>query len=247
MSVGAAMAVAMVLGGWSMRNRAELGVGIATTTHGGYTLYLANNPELYDHWQRSYAREWDEDAFHARWKREQSAAPSRSEIELDRLANANAMACIAANPWRFMTGCIVRQGWFWALWPSERQAGWWVRSSLTVWYGCIFALAVSGAIAVVRQAVSARSSASCDRSRSPVSDVVWRWLPGWTLFLSLVLVHSVYWSNMRMRAPLVPFVSLLAAVGIAWIFKAWSEARPARKGRLPAEKGETQGGTDRIS
>lgn len=247
MSFGAAMALAMVLGGWYVRNRVELGVGIATTTHGGYTLYLANNPELYAHWQRSYAREWDEEAFHARWKREQSAATSRSEVELDRLANANAMACIVENPWRFATGCIVRQGWFWALWPSERQAGWWVRSSLTVWYGFVFAMAVGGAMAMVRQAVADRSDASCDRFRSPVSEIVWRWLPGWTLFLSLVLVHSVYWSNMRMRAPLVPLVSLLAAVGIAWIFKAWSEARQARDGRHRPEKGETQGGTDRIS
>lgn len=246
-SAGAAMALVMVLGGWTIRNRLELGVGIVTTTHGGYTLYLANNPELYDHWQRSYAREWNEEAFHARWKREQSAATSHSEVELDRLANAKAMACIGANPLQFLTGCVVRQGWFWALWPSERQAGWWVRSSLTVWYFCVYALALGGAMAVVRQALAARSDASTERFCSPISRVVWRWLPGWTLLLSLVLVHSVYWSNMRMRAPLVPLLSVLAAVGGGCVCKAWSEARRARGGMPRAEKGETRGGNDRIS
>jgi hypothetical protein len=31
--------------------------------------------------------------------------------------------------------------------------------------------------------------------------------------LTFTAVHAVYWSDMRMRAPLMPFVALLAARG----------------------------------
>ena len=31
----------------------------------------------------------------------------------------------------------------------------------------------------------------------------------------LLPVHSVYWSNMRMRAPLMPFLALVATAGVA--------------------------------
>ncbi|MFN7626791.1 MAG: hypothetical protein ACK5PZ_08170, partial [Pirellula sp.] len=41
------------------------------------------------------------------------------------------------------------------------------------------------------------------------------WAPGIALAISLMLVHSVYWSNMRMRGPAVPVISLLAACGVA--------------------------------
>ena len=40
------------------------------------------------------------------------------------------------------------------------------------------------------------------------------WVPALTLAISLCLVHAVYWSNMRMRAPMVPMVSLLAAFSL---------------------------------
>ena len=34
------------------------------------------------------------------------------------------------------------------------------------------------------------------------------------LILNFTLVHLVYWSNMRMRAPLVPLIALIAARGL---------------------------------
>ena len=39
------------------------------------------------------------------------------------------------------------------------------------------------------------------------------WLWGMALAMSLSAVHAVYWSSLRMRAPVVPVVALLAAVG----------------------------------
>ena len=44
------------------------------------------------------------------------------------------------------------------------------------------------------------------------------WLAGCLLTGVFTLVHLLYWSNMRMRAPLIPVLALLAAVGITDIF-----------------------------
>jgi len=43
-----------------------------------------------------------------------------------------------------------------------------------------------------------------------------RWaIPFGLLLLSFSLVHSVFWSNARMRAPIVPAIALLSSCG--WI------------------------------
>ena len=52
-----------------------------------------------------------------------------------------------------------------------------------------------------------------------ISSHGWHPLPAIALTLSLMLattlVHSIYWSNIRMRAPLTPLVVTIAALGIA--------------------------------
>ena len=40
------------------------------------------------------------------------------------------------------------------------------------------------------------------------------WTAGLLLAASLSVLHSIYWSNMRMRSPLVPVVSLLASSAV---------------------------------
>jgi hypothetical protein len=46
------------------------------------------------------------------------------------------------------------------------------------------------------------------------SQADWRhWTPLLLLLVAFSLVHTVYWSNVRMRAPLVPAIALLAATG----------------------------------
>src|SRR5690606_38740926 len=39
------------------------------------------------------------------------------------------------------------------------------------------------------------------------------WAAGLLLAVSLTAVHAVYWSNLRMRAPAVPWLALVAASG----------------------------------
>jgi hypothetical protein len=42
----------------------------------------------------------------------------------------------------------------------------------------------------------------------------WPWWPIWTLAITLSIVHSIYWSNMRMRAPIIPGLAIIAAAGV---------------------------------
>jgi hypothetical protein len=40
------------------------------------------------------------------------------------------------------------------------------------------------------------------------------WLYGLLLCLAFTAVHTFYWTNLRMRAPLMPFVALVAAASV---------------------------------
>ena len=56
------------------------------------------------------------------------------------------------------------------------------------------------------------------------------WLWGVLLCLTFTLVHSIYWSDMRMRTPLMPFLALVAAMGareaVALVTTTWTGERP---------------------
>lgn len=191
----------LVLTPWWYRNSKVFHEGIWTTTHGGYTLLLANNPVLLNHWQHSVSREWDEEAFHAWWHERSDGA--QRELQRDRLANSLAMRSIKENPLGFLYGIGVRQLWFWAWWPSERQAGLGLRWAIGLWYGAISCAVIYGCWNL------------CRRWDSRVLGIaLWNWMPALTMAISLCAIHSVYWSNMRMRSPLIPLVSLLAAYGV---------------------------------
>ncbi|MCA9030052.1 MAG: hypothetical protein KDA66_04540, partial [Planctomycetaceae bacterium] len=41
------------------------------------------------------------------------------------------------------------------------------------------------------------------------------WVPVLLLLFSFTVVHAVYWSNMRLRAPVVPGVALLAGLAVS--------------------------------
>ena len=43
------------------------------------------------------------------------------------------------------------------------------------------------------------------------------WLWGLLLVLAVTAVHAFYWTNLRMRAPLMPVVALAAALGAEWL------------------------------
>jgi hypothetical protein len=75
------------------------------------------------------------------------------------------------------------------------------------WYAIVLGLAVFGL-------------ARLGRSRWEVP-----WLFGVQLCFVFTAVHAIYWSDMRMRAPLMPFVCLAAASGMAAMWQHWSRCK----------------------
>ena len=99
----------------------------------------------------------------------------------------------------FALSCLYRVGWLWALAPHEASQG--ARMAIGAWYAVWFACAVWGVVRISRG------------WGTPA------WLAAATLVLTLTLVHAVYWSNMRMRAPLMPLVYVVAAVPLCGAWK----------------------------
>ncbi len=217
---------AMIVSPWAIRNYVVLGTPKATTTHGGYTVLLGNNPSFYRYLRNAeHGTTWDSVELASAWElRQHSSSPddrlwnlphdpstidtstviARSELEDDQFAYSLAKHYIRAEPEMFVHACMVRVGRLWQLVPHKisadestlRMAARWL---VGCWYGVVFVLAV--AALVVR------------RKQLLASPIVW----GLLLCFAFTAVHSIYWSNMRMRAPLIPFVCLLAAAGCAAI------------------------------
>lgn len=218
--------VAVVLP-WVARNWTQLGQPIWGTTHGGYTLLLANNPSLYHHFRFNGAdRNWKTDSFHQAWavrgkfdsqqllqdefwlshSTSDRSDPSTSnsgmtvyslgEVNDDKLAYEVAKHTIQNDPSTFAKSCVYRLAWFWSCWPNG--VGKLQTAAIGTWYGVVFVLAAMG---------FRRMLSGCEKFLAG-------WLPAVALVLVLSAVHSVYWSNMRMRCPLMPCVYLLAVVGL---------------------------------
>ncbi|HEX5445812.1 MAG TPA: hypothetical protein VFW87_18440, partial [Pirellulales bacterium] len=101
--------------------------------------------------------------------------------------------------------CLVRIARFWGVLPHRVAAGGTsqaepaavrgARYAIAVWYVCVFLFALM-AMAELRTAIV----------RPP-------WLWALLLAISFTAAHAIFWSDLRMRAPLAPAISLLAARG----------------------------------
>ncbi|MDX1925923.1 MAG: phospholipid carrier-dependent glycosyltransferase [Pirellulaceae bacterium] len=177
---------------WTLRNYSTFGKPIWATTHGGYTLLLANNPPLYRHFiANGPSRAWEAEEFQDAWSaRVGLEVPPLNEVGEDELAYLAARSTIARYWYIFPVSCIYRVGWLWALWPYDGSFGA-KEVIIGVWYAVIFVLAYMGLLRI-----------RITRSYRP-------WLIGLAMTFSLSAIHSIYWSNMRMRAPVMPCVILL--------------------------------------
>jgi 4-amino-4-deoxy-L-arabinose transferase-like glycosyltransferase len=212
---------AVVLAPWTIRNYQQFGRPILTTTHGGYTLLLANNPQFYrylragrwdtvwdanellrsfppDYFPGSHARKVGGRAIHFTW----DESSRMNELDRDRGAYALAFSHIRAEPGMFVYACVYRIGQLWSplshqLSPDVSLVRRLARYATALWYVAVFVLAVAGIYSLRRQAL-----------RTP-------WLWGLLLCLAFTVVHTFYWTNLRMRAPLMPVVCLLAAAGVS--------------------------------
>ena len=208
-----------MLSPWTIRNQLQFGRPIITTTHGGYTLRLANNPEFYD-WLRhgSWGSVWQAEQFNADWDRRR---PS-DELSADRQAYDEAWQTIRAQPGMFLYACAVRVGRFWSPLPhqvaaNESLLGRLSRYAVALWYVAEFALAIFGIWRVSRFSRPPICSSSFPLSHRALkcpalSPSAWHW--GLLLVLCLMAGHAVYWTDMRMRAPIMPVVAIIAAAGL---------------------------------
>ena len=215
------LATGAVLLPWIVRNYLVLGKPVVTTTHGGYTLLLGNNPLFYEHLRSApYGTTWNPDRFDTGWINNHvsddpgfdfwpektsltESGGSRGEVNDDRFAYQVAFHSMRAEPTSFAWSCLVRLGRLWSplphqLKPDESFSTRLLRYAAGAWYLVVLGMAGVG----------------CWRKKSSWMSDPWIW--GLLLCLAFSLVHVFYWSQIRMRAPLMPFVYLAALSCLSW-------------------------------
>ena len=109
----------LVLSPWAIRNAMSLGSPIWTTTHGGYTLALANNAAYYGDvldgppgavWSGPNQDEWIESI--------NQATEQMDEPEADRVLRRRAIEFAREHPRAFGRASLARLGRFWGVMPS---------------------------------------------------------------------------------------------------------------------------------
>lgn len=193
------LCLAATVSPWVLRNQLVLGKPILTTTHGGYTLLLANNTVFYDEVARQpWGTVWSGESLQ-RWQTAMLASmdaelgSTAGEFDKDRWQGAAARRHIQEDPAGFVAGMWYRCRSFWSLSPRGPAAEltWSIRRPVSIWYATLFGLALVGAIRLYR-----------------------RQTPGlWVLLLIMVClqgVHLVYWTDTRMRMPIHPLLAILA-------------------------------------
>jgi hypothetical protein len=185
---------------------------VFTTTHGGYTLLLGNNREFFRQVaDRPLLEEWRDsapDRFQRIWfqdlvsEMDRQIGPGAGEMAQDRWMYRRAWQDIAAEPRLFLRACLLRFAEFWNVVPLTPSRS--AFSSAAVWGTC-------AGYSIELVLFVAGIAGLCRRSDG-------RWVFPLLLILNFTLVHLFYWSNMRMRAPLVPLIALFASRGIAEIY-----------------------------
>ena len=205
--------IAAAVLGWTIRNHRTLGHPVWATTHGGYTLLLANNPSFYEYLRSGkFGTPWNADEFVVAythrydgnpnteefwkrdWKNPADTIPIESEVADDRRCYEAARSTINREPGMFAWSCLVRLARLWSPFPHRAAE----RSSASVYgvgiYYLLFMVAlVAGLWRLHRQSKLAL------------------WWPAITIVIALSGVHAIYWSNLRMRAPSIPVLAIVAA------------------------------------
>jgi len=179
---------------WGLRNQIRFGEPVLTTTHGGYTLALANNQIYYEDvvfgpagavWSGPRQQAWMDSIG--------TDTVGLPEPEADRRIKAKAVRFIREHPGDFAIACIHRQLRFWSVAPSAQVFGQRVRALCALWTIPFWLLVL----------ISLRLRST------------WTWPVMALLAMSaaLAIVHCVYWTDIRMRAPIVPTLAILAGIG----------------------------------
>ncbi|MFM7059349.1 MAG: hypothetical protein ACKO2P_20745 [Planctomycetota bacterium] len=187
---------------WVLRNAVVFGTFIPATTHGGYTLALGNNPDFYrDVIHQPTGNEgngypWRGDRLEL-WQRrtlreaELSGVRPGDEPALDRWYYACAESSIRGDWSAFVGACVLRVTRFWAI-TGSGGSGSAVQWLTGLWYGFWWCGLAAGL-----------------GSRRRPSEVLM-----WLCVLVFCGLHVVYWTDTRMRAPVMPFLIVLSSGGL---------------------------------
>lgn len=241
------LTAAVVVSPWAIRNYRVFGKPIVSTTHGGYTLYLANN----EHFYRYLAEDrsglpWDMElrpppvelagwisqsgsfrevveaerdlAFIHKYLPEGKFRPP--ELWLDDRQYQSASEAIKQHPRFFFYSCLYRLRQLWSPLPHQltadeplRQTA--MRYAVAAWYVAVYLLAAIGVW----------------KLRGKLLAPPWLW--GVLLCVVFTGIHTFYWTNLRMRAPLMPFVALVAAYGLVQLIRRVGPATQVRRAGPP--------------
>lgn len=188
-------AMAATMSPWAIRNTLVLDSPIWTTTHGGYTLLLANNEAYFDDVLEGPLAVWS-GPNQARWFTEVNRiAEGLPEPEADRLFRRMAIEAVRDRPKDAFHATLGRISRFWGISPSSAVYGRGLRLATSVW---TVPLWIALALGLGRWST-------------------WQWprIAAPAMVISLALVHCIYWTDLRMRAPVVPAIALIAAGALA--------------------------------
>ncbi|HIK93281.1 MAG TPA: hypothetical protein EYG03_15065 [Planctomycetes bacterium] len=199
---------------WIVRNAVQFGDFIPATTHGGYTLLLGNNPVFFTEVVTAPGQPaWQGESLD-RWQQEILAdmvadgVEPRNDVAIDKWNYDRAVRNIRQQPGVFLQACLLRWKRFWALQPSvtETELPVLTATAVAIWYGVLW-LGLGGSLFCA------------DFRRSGHIQLLW------LAILSFLLLHTFYWTNTRMRAPLTGIIVVLSAVGWEAVFRRLSRGR----------------------
>lgn len=186
--------VGLALAPWAIRNARVFGEPIATTTHGGYTLALANNAAYYrDVLDGPPGAVWSGPNQRAWFVAISRETDRMSEPDADRHLRDSALDLMRSRPGDFARAALARLARFWGLAPSGSVYGAGLRFASALWTAPFWLAAAAGLLR--------RETWRWPRASAPA------------IVMALTSVHLFYWTDLRMRAPIVPALAILAASG----------------------------------
>ncbi|MCH2210198.1 MAG: hypothetical protein MK110_02775 [Fuerstiella sp.] len=196
-----AAVAALTVAPWVIRNAIHFGALIPATTHGGYTLLLGNNSEFYHRVVSGRQSTWDANSLQA-WQRdlhrglEESGKDQAGEHVVDGWMYQKAVAEIRHQPSMAVRAVILRWRRFWALTPTASGASLprYLLYAVGIWYGLTGIGLLLSLLRLYRN-----------------HSVILLWMS----VMSFLAVHSFYWTNTRMRAPLTGVLIVLSTAG--WV------------------------------
>ena len=205
-----AFSTALTLSPWVIRNAVQLQHFIPATTHGGYTLALGNNPEFYRDVVHGNGKfPWDGESLDRWQKRTLTAAAADGvapgdEVALDAWYYRYSVQAIRDDVTGFVRSVWLRLGRFLALTPAETQRNRVGIAIIAGWYSFVGAGILLLAGAHFFRLKSGQTQGPLDL---------------WLVVLSFMLIHSVYWTDTRMRAPIMPVLAVLSVLGWTKLIK----------------------------